>query len=113
MDEKNPLIYHKISMVDIELAESKDEPTAAPTTKQQQQQRKRQRRAAIKDFLKGLERCVILSLAFLGFLMIVLCFLPNRWWNTCEAAGGHVVSFVNDNRIYMHCEGLHHDARGD
>jgi hypothetical protein len=118
MDEKNPTAYHKISTVDIELAESDDESTAATTAIEEQQQRKKKRRAAIKDGLKGFARCAILSLAFMGVLFIARDYYHNKWWNNCEVAGGHPVGVVKVSRTFfspycLRCEELSDDARRD
>jgi hypothetical protein len=116
MDEKPPTAYHKIPTVDIELAESNDESTAAATATEEQQQRKKKRRAAIKYGLKGFARCAIISLAFMGVLYIARDYYHTKWWNNCEAAGGHPVGVVKVNRTFfsphcLRCEKLSDDAR--
>jgi hypothetical protein len=95
----------KANMVDIELAEPEDA---------QQQQRKKKKRHTIKRYLKEFACCVCATLDLIGAFSVVQNHYQNKWWDNCEAHGGHIVgarvteTFFTEGRV-LRCEGLDDD----
>jgi uncharacterized membrane protein YcjF (UPF0283 family) len=99
-------------MVDIELAEPKDESTTF-ATKQQQQHKKKKQCTTIKS-LKKFAFLLCLDLAFMGVVLIWKTYQMNEYINDCPATGGQVV-VVKVNKTFfgrpLRCEGLDGDVR--
>jgi len=102
MDEKHTT-NHKGNMVDIELAEPEDA------------QRKK-KHYTTKHYLKEIACCVCITLALIGASSVVHNHYQNKWWDDCEAHGGHIVgtkvteTFFSEGRM-LRCEGIDDDAR--
>jgi hypothetical protein len=101
-------------MVDIELAEPKDEFTTIST--EQQQQHKKKKQCTTIKVLKQFAFLLCLTLAFLGVFLIWKNSQLNQFIRDCQATGGQVVgvkfikTFLRDG-ILLRCEGLDGDAR--
>lgn len=101
-------------MVDIELAEPKDESTTF-ATKQQQQHRKERHCTPIK-VLKQFALLLCLTLTFMGVVLIWKTYQMNQVIDYCQATGGRVVAvkpnktFLRDS-ILLRCEVLDGDFR--
>jgi hypothetical protein len=99
-------------MVDIELAEPKDEATTSAT--EQQQQHKEKSKCTTIKALKKFAFLLLLDLAFMGVVLIWKTYQMNQVIDDCQDTGGQFV-VVRVNKTFfgrpLRCEGLDGDAR--